>query len=363
MRRVFLHVGLPKTGTSYLQTIVWSHREELRDAGLLVPGRERRDHLWASLEIREDPSLQRRGRRAPQAWQVVRDQSRAWSGDVLISHEFFGAASHRQAAAMVDALRADDVEVHVVVTARDPLGLFTSSWQEHLKNKGTTPIARYAREVSTDPTVIWNWRALDLRLVLDRWGTLTDPAQVHVITPPPSEAPRAELWQRFCSVLGLPDDVADAGAGFANSSMGVSEAETLRRLNQRLRGFDRAFDRGVWIRSYLADDRLAVRAGDPFWPDADQITECRRRGEDAVEFVRAAGFDVVGDIDALRVPADLPERRHPQSVTDAEVADVALDLVADLLGEVRRLTKQSADDQAGRSLSDQARRLRHRLRR
>ena len=71
-------------------------------------------------------------------------------------------------------------------------------------------------------------------------------------------------------------------AGFPNASMGVVEAETLRRLNGRLVGFDAAFDRGVWIRSFLADDRLVPRGGERFWPGADQVEDCRRRGEAAV---------------------------------------------------------------------------------
>ncbi len=374
MRRVFVHIGLPKTGTSYLQTIMWSHRDELREAGLLVPGRERRDHLWASLEVREDPSLQRRGRRAGQAWGAVLDDVRTWSGDALISHEFFSAASHAQAAAMIEALQGDGprwgTEVHVVTTAREPLGLFTSSWQEHLKNKGSTRIGRYARDVSPDTTAIWNWRSLDLRLVLDRWGPLVPPERVHVITPPGADQPREEMWRRFCTVLGVPDDVAGP-TGFPNSSMGVAEAETLRRLNKRLTGFDRAFDRGVWIRTFLADDRLVPRGGEAFWPGEEQIAECRKRGDDAVDFVRAAGFHVVGDLEAIRVPADLPARRHPDSVTDAEVADVALDLVADLLGEVRRLTQEHQTSSNSRSHSrsvvnraqDRAQQLQERLRR
>ena len=341
MRRVFLHIGLPKTGTSYLQSILWSHRDELRAAGVLVPGRERRDHLWASLVIRDDPNVARRNPRAPEAWDVLRRELRGWDRDALISHEFFCSASAEQARAMVAALSDDGAEVHVVVTARDPLSLFTSSWQEHLKNKGTSTISEYAATESDDPAVVWNWRALDLRLVLERWGSaVDDPARVHVVTPPGRDQPRDELWRRFCAVLDLSPDVAAPGS-FANASMGVVEAETLRRVNLRLDGFGRAFDRGVWIRSFLADDRLVPRGGEPYWPGEDQIADCRRRGEAAVVFVRDAGFDVVGDLDVLLVPASLPERRHPDSVTDAEVAEVAVSLVADLLGEVRARTAAS----------------------
>ena len=316
MRKVFLHIGLPKTGTSYLQSILWSHRDELRAAGVLLPGRERRDHLWASLVVRGDQNVGRRNERAPEAWDVLRREIRGWDGDAVVSHEFFCSATAEQAQAMVGALTDDGAEVHVVVTAREPLSLFTSSWQEHLKNKGTASISDYAATESTDPTVVWNWRALDLRLVLERWvPALTDPARLHLITPPGRDLPRDELWRRFAAVIGLPPETAAGLASsesFPNSSMGVVEAETLRRINQRLEGFDRAFDRGVWIRSFLADDRLVPRAGEPYWPGEEQVADCRRRGEAAVAFVRDAGVDVVGDLDALLVPATLPDRAPPR---------------------------------------------------
>lgn len=331
-RRVFVHIGLPKTGTSYLQSILWSRRDKLLETGLLIPGRERRDHLWSSLDVRDDPRMGRRNPRAPRAWRFLRDEIGQFEGDALISHEFFCSASQEQAERMVHQLTP--AEVHVVVTAREPLGLFTSSWQEHLKNKGTTPIGDYSRTVSDDPTVVWNWRALDLGLVLGRWGPAIPADRVHVITAPDQGRPRTDLWDRFRQVVGIDLEVAP-GDGFANVSMGVAEAETLRRVNARLDGFDRAFDRGVWIRSFLADGLLAPREGDRFWPGEDQVEDCRRRGDAAVELVRREGYDVVGDLEALRVPEDLSPRRHPDSVTEDEVAAVAVDLVAQLMGEVR----------------------------
>jgi superfamily II DNA helicase RecQ len=40
-KRVFIHLGLPKTATTYLQTIVWGSRDRLRADGVLLPGDER----------------------------------------------------------------------------------------------------------------------------------------------------------------------------------------------------------------------------------------------------------------------------------------------------------------------------------
>lgn len=339
-KAVYLHIGLPKTGTTYLQTILWQNRPALREAGLLVPGRERRDHLWSSLVVREDPKVAQRNRRAPEAWEVVRRNLAEWPGDGVVSHEFFCSASAEQAQRMVDQLAP--AEVHVVVTAREPLGLFTSSWQESLKNQGVIPIDDYGRGVSDDPGKIWDWRALDLGLVLQRWGSVVPPERVHVVTTPPPGAPRAELWARFCGVLGLDPAVVDIAGSFPNKSMGVVEAETLRRINEQLRGFDTPRERGIWIRTFLADERLVPRDGEKFWPGAEQIDDCRARGRAAVDRIVAGGYDVVGDLDTLLVPDELEPRRHPSSVSDAEIADVAIATVARLMRDVRERTEAAA---------------------
>jgi hypothetical protein len=343
-RRTFLHVGLPKTGTSFLQKTLWAHRDLVRAHGLLLPGREKRDHLLSSMIVRDDPGVARRGPGAGEAWRIVREQAAAYDGDVLVSHEFFCAATAEQAARAVAELPG---EVHLVVTAREPLALLGSSWQESLKNLGTTRLEDYGRTVSEDPRDVWNWRALDLGLVLERWGPTVPAPRVHVLPLRPG-APREDLWARFCGVVGLDPALLDVADRFANSSMGLVEAETLRRLNERLPGRWSAQDRGRWLRSFVADQRLVPRGGDRFLPTPAQVADCRARAERAVAHVRAAGYDVVGDVADLRVPDTLPELRGPGSVTDAEVAAVALDLAAALLDERRRLVVPPAERRQSR---------------
>ena len=149
--------------------------------------------------------------------------------------------------------------------------------------------------------------------------------------------PREAIWHTFAGLIGVDPTAYDIERSFPNESMGVVEAETLRRINEHLGSFERAFDRGVYIRTYLADERLVPRGGDRYWPEPDQVEECRRRGRQAVAFVRERGFDVRGDLDDLLVPDELEPRRSVTSVTDAEVADVAVQLVAQMLDDVREL--------------------------
>jgi hypothetical protein len=353
--RVFVHIGLPKTATSYLQTILWSNRDRLRDRGVVVPGAERRDHLWSSRTVREQTSHERAPEHQRRAWTRVREELASSSGTGLISHEFFAAAAATQARAMVEALAP--AEVHLIVTAREPLGLFTASWQESLKNGATTPMPEYGRTVSEKPTDVWNWRTLDLRLVLERWTEAVQPERVHVLALDPG-APREDVWERFAGIVGFPTEGIDLSGSFPNTSMGVAEAETLRRVNGRLTGFGKAFDKGVYLRTYLADERLVPRGGERFWPEPDQVEDCRRRGEDAIAYLASAPFDVVGDVEHLRVPAELEPRRSTTTVTDAEVAEVAVGLVATMLGDVRELRGQARDTGGAGRLAGVRRRLR-----
>jgi len=333
--RVFFHIGLPKTATTYLQTILWGNHEALARQGVLMPGEARHDHLWASRIVREDPPFRTANERQRAAWQRILDDVARWDDRVVISHEFFSAASPEQAARAVADLAP--AEVHLVVTAREPLGLFTASWQESIKNRDTRPMADYSTVETDDTGGVWNWRTLDVRRVLERWSPAFPAERVHVLPVPGPDAPRREIWDRFAALVGLDPDSVDLGQSFPNTSMGVVEAETLRRINHHLGDFNSAIDRGTYIRTFLADERLVPRKGERYWPAPERIEEARERGKAAVAYIGEQGFDVIGDLDSLLVPDTLPERRTPESVTDTEVAEVAVELAARMLHDVRDL--------------------------
>jgi hypothetical protein len=335
---VYLHLGLPKTGTTYLQTVMWADRERMRSQGVLLPGRERRDHLWTTRVVREDPNLPTYEDRVRESWGVLKEEIAAWPGTAVISHEFFAGASPEQAAGMVGELAP--AEVHLVVTAREPVGLYSGGWQESLKNRDARTMTEFAEaEVSDNPMSVWNWRTLDVRLVLERWAPTVSPDRVHVLPVPPPGSPRELLWQRFGGLVGLDPETFDLSPTFPNESMGVVEAETLRRVNLHLKDedFERPFDRGVYIRTFLADERLATRGGERYWPTEPILAECRARAVAAVEHIASAGYDVIGDVRDLLVPDTLEPRRLVGSGTGAEVAEVAVELVGRMLHDVRRI--------------------------
>ena len=339
--KTFFHIGLPKTGTTYLQTILWNNREVLNRQGVLLPGFGPRQHLWASGVVREDPKIDRRGPRARFAWEVLRDQVNDWDGTAVISHEFFAGATKEQAArAMADLGRS---EVHVVVTARDTVSLVTARWQEFVKNGSTARIDDYPAGDETSPHDEWDWGSMDLADVLDRWGATLPPERVHVLTLPKPDEPRDTLWLRFAELLGIDAAACDASSSQVNESLGVVEVELLRRINADLEGFGRAVDRGTWIRGYLAQGKLVPRRGEKFWPSPDRVALLRERGDRVVECVKAQGYDVIGDVEDLRTPTDLPARRHPDTVTDSEMLAAATATIAAMMADVRQLTEEKRE--------------------
>ncbi|NUR08772.1 MAG: hypothetical protein HOQ45_17420 [Nocardioidaceae bacterium] len=354
--RVFFHIGLPKSGSTYLQTALWKHADALRDVGVLLPSSGVTDHRWGSLVVRDDRRLPHRPPAARSAWDRVVADVVDWPGTAVISHEFYGGASAEQAKRAVEALAP--AEVHLVVTARDPLRTLTSAWQEIVKYGKTTELDRFSTEVSDDPSDIWNWRALDVGEVLGRWGSVVPADQVHVLPVPVGKDPEL-VWQRFAGLFLDDPTSLRPGARPANPSIGLVACEVMRMVGPHMKGFG-ALPRSTWVRKYLADTVLADlarsegRSVERFLPGPKRIAECRDRGERTVRHVQEAGYDVIGDLDDLRVDAELPELRSPTDVTDGEVAQLASEALGTLLRDLReRTAEQRASERRLERLSRQ----------
>ncbi len=333
--RVFLHIGLPKTGTTYLQRALWRNKGVLGEAGLLLPGRHQRRHLLASLDILEDPSLATRPGDVASPWADLVAESLEWAGDVLITHEFFGSASSQQVGRAVDSF--PDAEVHAVVTARAMVDLGISRWQEWVRNGGRRPIDDYPPRRQYEPADEWGWGSFDLGEVLGRWGAVLPHEHIHVLPMTPAADP-TELLRRLLTVIGYADVAVEMPQQRANTALGIVETELLRRVNPKLPDFKSAADRGTWIRGYLASPQIMTTSGEKLRPGPETLAELARRGKRSVELLRTGGYDVIGDLDLL-ASSDVSDRRHPSEVTDAEQLDSAVHVIAELMRQVRSLTR------------------------
>jgi hypothetical protein len=339
--QVFLHIGLPKTGTTYLQSVLWDAKAALARDGYLLPGRGHREHLWAALELQGRPNLERRHPKAPGTLARLVKAVNRHQGPAILTHEFMCGAGRDQARRLVESLAP--AEVHVVVTARDTLGMLTAGWAEYVKNGGTKPLAEM-RGNRLGGQGEFGWRTWDLAGVLRRWGRQVPAEQVHVLPMPGPGAPRDQHWRNFAGVLGLDPDRYDAPEEPRNPALGVVQIELLRRVNPHLTAFRRPVDRGTWIRGYLAEGHLVRQDGERLGADEVQVAECRKRAERAVGMILRRGYRVVGDVESLLVPADLPPRPHPDTVSNAALLASATTLIAEMLADVRRIARDDPPD-------------------
>ena len=335
-----MHVGTTKSGTTFLQRVLWGHREQLLERGLLLPGTGGPDHYAAALDVRQEPHRLADPERVPGAWDRLVHQISGWSGDALVSHELWAPATAAQA---TDAIgRLGGAEVHVVVTARDLARQVPSEWQEHLKHRSTLSFPDFVDQVRNDargpfsPNGYHFWDEQDLPALVSRWSAAT----VHVVTVPRGAGPEM-LWSRFTSVMGVDASGVDLQAARTNTGLGAEQAELLRRLNVALG--DRLPLPGPYtqmVKTLLANNVLNTRSGTSFALTGEDHAFAVERAHGMVAQLEGSDCEVVGDLGDL-----VPPEEPPTSVSaDASVpADAVVDEAVEALIEVlERLATERA---------------------
>ena len=330
--RVLLHLGTPKTGTTFLQEVMWHHRDQLAAHGVHYPGSFPEAHFQAAVDLQGVDFNDWHDDAGEGSWKRMVERVRGLSGTVVLSHELFGEASEERARMALEDLSFADVEL--VLTLRDLGRQIPAAWQEDLKNRHYMSFEEFAAAVCPDNDVgAWYgnefWRRQDVPKLLARWTPGLPPDKVHLITLPRRGSGQEELWRRFASVVGVDPDVVDTAhpAIRRNRSLGQREAQVLRRVNVLLE------DKVPWpvygeVMAHLAEQVLGQQRDPIELPDAHRgwVARC------AVEMVEAldgSGHPVVGSLDELLVDSVGPEgARHPDEGSDAELLEVAVELLA-----------------------------------
>ena len=368
-RRAYLHIGAPKTGSTFLQGILWNNRDALLDHGVHVLGEDRGQHYRAGHDLRglrfdpADPGVDWTG-----AWERMArraDESTALS--VVVSDEHLASLRPDQVSRAVEALAPR--HVHVVYATRDLVGLLPSEYQEFVKHGATASYDDWATDVlSADRRGPgrWFWRVHDVDDVVARWSTRVPLDQIHVITMPGPDAPRDEIWRRFASVLGVDHLVATADSETSNTSLGPAQVEVLRRVNAAL-----PTDFPRWHRAGIARDVLANRVLNPLTTGGrlelrdDLQAEVLARAERAHAALPTLGCDLVGEVTDLAVdPTRLAGSPAPTAEDLLDVAVRALAGMTEHAGQMKdalvaeRLERRQAEEAA---LEEHRRALAHAL--
>jgi hypothetical protein len=325
-KRVVLHIGTMKSGTSFLQSALAWNRPILADGGARYLGGSFGRQTKAITEIQRSPLRTERHVR----WRALADEAREFPGDVgIVSMEFLSFVEAGRLAPFLDPL--EGLEVEVVLTVRDQFRAIPAQWQTFTRNLGTDDWETYLRKIGDS-----GWRnrrshaattfhrAQDVVSILERWSKPPSVRRVTVVTLPPPGAPQDVLWERFCTAARIPTlDVSVHGLR-DNVSLGYASCDFLRRLNVHLADVrPRAYRKAM---RPLGRDALAPLRDAEGRPELDREGSelAAERNQAIRDAVAREGYRLVGSLDDLPVPAHPAEAEPISLPPEDQVARAAL---------------------------------------
>jgi len=340
--RLYLHIGLPKSGSTYLQSVLGGNRGALKEQSYIYPFVRQEGMFHAAVEMAG--SLERWGLQRDQVegtFEALLRRGRRIGGTVVISHEIFGWASDDQIARIKELV--EDFEVHVVITVRDLGRTLTAEWQERVKNGAKFTFEQYAATILKHvpdgaPDHASFWPSQNLMAHLGHWQALAPPERIHVVVTPPSGAAPGVLWGRFADALGLDPQAIDlTEVPLRNESLGIGQVAFLRRVLEALDGRLEQPWRSRVAKRWFAQTLLSrARSPRPVTPP-EMAKRLSRVAQTWIDEVQSGGFAVHGDLAELLPAIGDDTARHPDDVTDADMLSDLPSVVAEMLLRTRDL--------------------------
>jgi len=300
-RRVHLHIGAPKTGTTFLQSVLWQYRHTWSEYEVAYPVESPDEMFHATLDVR---ALPWGGVDHPEwagSWDRLADRVAAVDSDVILSQELLAGADKAQVPRIIESFA--DREVHVVYTLRSVAAMLRSDWQEQVKHRHTADWPEYLGQVFDEPDRShfgqWFWGHHDATAVLARWSSALPAEQIHVVVTTPA-APRRKLWTDFAGLIGLPTDLELVSNRNLNVSLGRTATRLLAGVNERVADrFDDDRYASVVGQVLTNQVRPAAVTRDPLTFPAELADSIRGRGREIAKLLTTGPYDVVGDPELL----------------------------------------------------------------
>lgn len=346
--QIYLHVGMPKTGTTFLQATFQASQEQLARQGLEFLPPTRREASWLSLTVLDQLDPERDPAAALGMWdRFVAAGKASRAPRLLVSDELLGGASEEQLRRLTRAL--PEREVHLVLTIRGLARLLPSTWQQRIQQGSEAPaLDEFVEQIAgrTSPLAERWWRERGVRPVIERWSAEVPPERIHVVTMPRPGAGGSTLLERYCGLLGVRADDLVTDHGDRNPALGRAQAEVLRLVKEQVPA--ELMDRHGYVpvgKWWLARQHLAPQGGTPPRMPARFQGWCEDEARATMAFLRDRGVDVVGEVDDL-----LPDAAD----FDAGVAPTDAELLAAAVRALASIGVQRVEEQAARRASPPA---------
>jgi len=336
-KRLIVHAGFHKTGTTALQSAFYAVREKLAKRGFIYPQVGGKAHHKAIYSLMEKGwGWEDRGGNPVnrKKWPELVKKVRRAKENAIISSEFLCELNEAQIAKFKKDLDIDDVTIYF--TLRPLLKIVPSAYQQHLKIGIRSDYEKWLHSILDNPGTstitpsFWvrHQHAKVLRKWIDAYGK--DRVKLVIV----DEKDPDFMYQVFNDLLGLKKPLLEEQKDKdSNRSLTLDEITLLRKVNKIFPKRRTWHDYETFIRQgamkYLTNKVKpapdAPRLLTPEWA-VEKIESISR---ESVAEIKELGIEIIGDIDTFssaKIPTGISNEPESIPVEIAARALVALDL-------------------------------------
>lgn len=333
MKRLIIHAGFHKSGTTALQESFHLNRRELTKHGVnyLEFGHKAHHRLAWSLSQKPWGWAKRGGEReSTKLWEkAAADIEKDKADSVIISSEFFSELSGDQIRKIHSSFK--NREVKILFTLRPLAKLLPSSYQQYLKYGITADYQEWLHSVldkpgesKINPTF---WKRHFHGQVVAKWADVFGSSNITVLIV--NEAQPNFLFDEINKYLNLPTNTLQSADTGSNRSLTMEEISLLREINSQFpkeREWDeyQVFIRNGYIRELTDHTKPApdkARLLTPEWA----VSKANEIGSQIKSELINSKVKIIGDLETLgnsQVPTGNSE--YPTAIDIKTVASAML---------------------------------------
>jgi sugar-specific transcriptional regulator TrmB len=306
-KRLIIHPGFHKSGTTALQESFALNRPLLRENGIFYPPIGSKAHHRVAWALTQRPWgwNRRGGERTPEKyWDRMASRiNGAKEETVILSSEFFSEIDGERIRKIRSDIKGRDIQI--LFTLRPLAKLLPSSYQQYLKYGITVEYEDWLHaildkpgESKVSPTF---WKRHSHGKVVARWVDIFSKSNVTLLIV--NEAQPTFLFDEINKFLNLPTGTLNAAPSGSNRSLTMEEISLLLELNRQFpkeRVWDEyeVFVRAGYIRhltDHVPPAADKARLLTPQWA----VDKANELGKVIQKELLGTGVKIIGDVDSL----------------------------------------------------------------
>ncbi|NQZ04538.1 hypothetical protein [Idiomarina sp.] len=219
-KKLYLHIGPHKTGSTYIQKRFFDDQEEIKSFGYAYPA-TCLEPLWGHHKLVE--AFQRGD---TQELGDIKADFAKYSENLIISSENFDRLDEQQ----IESVRTlfSNYDIHIIYVKRRADDLIVSSWQESIKHGGMQSWQSYIFQHTVRP---FSSEVINACRVLDRFKAVFGRDSISIIDFDGVKRENRDLFIEFKNLIGLKEWEKPVSKSQVNRSMPYWKAEIIRGLN------------------------------------------------------------------------------------------------------------------------------------